>query len=463
MSYTHLQNFNTESKNRGFSTYLRSTSEQANKQAEQSLTLLDFTRPIIQENFDGRVEWKDYLAPIYDQGDCAGCYAFATVSALADKYALMTLLQIKPVFNPMETLICMFGYKEGDTFESHQKLKADIDLYREYERTHLSTACTGNTIYNVGRSLYRRGAVEDSCVPMNTIITSLKDKGHLPVCSILEGPDTNLCADNTVAKREFPVDSIYTLSIKNEDELIDRLKLEVMKLGPLVVAFNVFPDFLDNYDGKTIYIPKDGQKSLGGHAVKLVGWGIENDIPYWICANSWGVNWGENGYFKIIQGNKSLELEKNHMGLIPYLPNVSSSTFFSKSNPVFDEDDVKTREYNNVNTENFYPQVLIPKIKSGLLKGNLNSLISAKELPEFWDYWAYIVNKTDFLSGEGVLTSISRKYHVSFTTTGRGGYYISDKDVIIEIGQLHKRIGYLVIIVAILVIILIFILYRNRR
>jgi cathepsin B len=32
---------------------------------------------------------------------------------------------------------------------------------------------------------------------------------------------------------------------------------------------------------------------LGGHAVKIVGWGVENGVNYWICANSWSTSWGE--------------------------------------------------------------------------------------------------------------------------------------------------------------------------
>lgn len=34
---------------------------------------------------------------------------------------------------------------------------------------------------------------------------------------------------------------------------------------------------------------------LGGHAVKVLGWGEENGTPYWLVANSWNSDWGDNG------------------------------------------------------------------------------------------------------------------------------------------------------------------------
>lgn len=49
----------------------------------------------------------------------------------------------------------------------------------------------------------------------------------------------------------------------------------------------------------------------GGHAVKIVGWGVENDIKYWLVANSWNERWGENGYFRILRGVDEVGIESN--------------------------------------------------------------------------------------------------------------------------------------------------------
>ena len=40
--------------------------------------------------------------------------------------------------------------------------------------------------------------------------------------------------------------------------------------------------------------------ALGGHAVRLLGWGVEEGTPYWLVANSWNYDWGNKVQRKII-------------------------------------------------------------------------------------------------------------------------------------------------------------------
>ena len=36
-------------------------------------------------------------------------------------------------------------------------------------------------------------------------------------------------------------------------------------------------------------------KLINGHAVKILGWGVENGVDYWLAANSWNTHWGDKG------------------------------------------------------------------------------------------------------------------------------------------------------------------------
>lgn len=71
-----------------------------------------------------------------------------------------------------------------------------------------------------------------------------------------------------------------------------------MVVGAAEVGFNVMEDFMNYRSG--IYKYREGRQ-LGGHAVKIVGWGHHFEAGfYWIVQNSWGPSWGERGYFRIV-------------------------------------------------------------------------------------------------------------------------------------------------------------------
>ena len=78
--------------------------------------------------------------------------------------------------------------------------------------------------------------------------------------------------------------------------------------GPVETAFTVYEDFED-YEGGVYEHQVD--TSVGGHAVRIVGWGTDADSgkDYWKGANSWNPYWGENGYFRIIRGTNEGGME----------------------------------------------------------------------------------------------------------------------------------------------------------
>jgi len=84
------------------------------------------------------------------------------------------------------------------------------------------------------------------------------------------------------------------------------IKQFMMEGGTCEVAFTVYADF-ENY-ASGIYTHVSGS-SVGGHAVKMAGWGTENGVKYWKVANSWNKYWGEDGFFRIGMGVGGIDAE----------------------------------------------------------------------------------------------------------------------------------------------------------
>lgn len=61
-------------------------------------------------------------------------------------------------------------------------------------------------------------------------------------------------------------------------------------------------------------------KPLGGHNVRLIGYGSEDGIDYWIGVNSWP-QWGEHGSFRMLRGANEVDIEKLATAGLPIVSN----------------------------------------------------------------------------------------------------------------------------------------------
>ncbi|MNE93070.1 Papain family cysteine protease [compost metagenome] len=83
---------------------------------------------------------------------------------------------------------------------------------------------------------------------------------------------------------------------------------DIVAYGPVHASYYVYSDFY--YYKSGVYTHTYGS-FVAGHAIRIVGWGTDSasGLPYWIVANSWGPNWGMNGYFWIRRGTNECSIE----------------------------------------------------------------------------------------------------------------------------------------------------------
>ena len=58
------------------------------------------------------------------------------------------------------------------------------------------------------------------------------------------------------------------------------------------------------------------------HGVLIVGYGVENNIEYWLVKNSWGPSWGDQGYIKIERSDSTDDPGVCGIAMQPSYPNV---------------------------------------------------------------------------------------------------------------------------------------------
>merc|ERR1711976_542384 len=94
-------------------------------------------------------------------------------------------------------------------------------------------------------------------------------------------------------------------SLKRDER---EIQYEIETKGPVEASYTVYEDFV--YYSSGVYEHVAGGY-LGGHAVRVIGSGVEEGVPYWLVANSWNESWGDKGLFKIKRGDNECGFEND--------------------------------------------------------------------------------------------------------------------------------------------------------
>jgi len=284
--------------------------------------LYDVTPP---RSFEGRKVWKQFLSRVLNQKQCGSCWAFASTSSLSDRFNLFSRGQIHVDLSPIRLLIC-------DTQGLEQEL-ADPFTHPEQASNLLDTVsqtygCRGNTLFSAWRYLFVTGTNTQECLPLYVF----DETTVLPSCIDLTSTTFDMCIDHyfnphnnvqygTPAKF---YNALFIYSVQSP-EMICR---EIFKYGPVSTAMEMYPDLYTFDPTTTIYQWNGKGERQGGHAVVIDGWGEEDGVPFWWVRNSWGEEWGLNGYFRIRRGVNECKIEENVIAGIPNLNFQPTPSFF---------------------------------------------------------------------------------------------------------------------------------------
>ncbi|XP_039763128.1 uncharacterized peptidase C1-like protein F26E4.3 [Pararge aegeria] len=220
-------------------------------------------------HFDARDHWPGFISPIVNQEWCGSDWAITVATVASDRFAIQSNGAEKVVLSPQIQLSCN---KEQN-------------------------GCQGGYIDKAWNFARLYGLVDEECLPYKANVTKCRFNKK----NDLIGDGCRPVVDARTSR--YRVGPLYR--IKNEADIM----YEITNSGPVHAVMTVYQDFFHYRDG--IYRrSRHGDNIMRGlHSVRIIGWGEDFGDKYWIVANSWGCDWGENGYFRIARGHNQVGIE----------------------------------------------------------------------------------------------------------------------------------------------------------
>ncbi|GMR62971.1 hypothetical protein PMAYCL1PPCAC_33166, partial [Pristionchus mayeri] len=254
----------------------------------------------IPESFDARTAWPQCpsIGLIRDQSTCGSCWAFGASEVISDRICIATGGAQQYNISADDLLSCC-GFTCGMGCSGGYPLQA-----MKFWVSH--GVVTGSNYEE------KQGCMPYPFPPCE----HHNNNTHYLQCD--DTPDSHTPSCTKTCQAGYPLtysqDKHYGKSAYGLSKKVTDIQSEIMLNGPVEAGFDVYEDF-EQYTGG-VYVHHGGKK-IGGHAVKVIGWGVDGTTPYWLVANSWNMDWGENGLFRIIRGTNECGFEDAMVAGLP--------------------------------------------------------------------------------------------------------------------------------------------------
>ena len=225
-----------------------------------------------------------YVSSVKSQGTYGNCWAFATVACC-----------------------------EAEAIKNHGADPDAIDLselHLSYFAYNGERVGTGDKTYTSGDFYNNGGYYELSIFTLSNWI-GLVDESVAEYSSLMENPNLTLDSSLIYADIEYYLENAYTYSASDN---IATIKEAIMQYGAVQTSYYSDDSFLN----QQTYAHYCKYTTDADHAITIVGWD-DNFSKYnfksgsrpssngaWLVKNSWGEDWGLNGYFWLSYEDKTI-------------------------------------------------------------------------------------------------------------------------------------------------------------
>jgi C1A family cysteine protease len=196
-----------------------------------------------------KVDLRQHCPEVYNQGQLGSC----TANAIGAMYEFVQLKENNTSFMPSRLFI----------------------YYNEREIEGTISVDSGAHIRDGMKTVSKTGVCSEGDWPY--LISRFAKKPPAP------------CYKTAIAHQ--------VVSYKRIEQTTRQLKTCLAEGYPFVFGFTVFEQFESAETARTgiVRMPTKGEKALGGHAVTCVGY--DDEKQSFLIRNSWGKDWGIDGYF----------------------------------------------------------------------------------------------------------------------------------------------------------------------